>query len=253
LEQSPAPSIPAALLAMQPPVFRPRDVGFWSNAPKELSRLAAAGAIATPLHGYYVVVPAGRVGDRSWRPTIEGFALALAQRVADADGVALMGVSAARLHGAWPRAVAMAVVAVGEQRRALRTDWGDVVFVARDVGALDVQRADTDLATGWVTTIEQTLLDVADRPTLGGIDARAASEVIAALAPRAEWDALADLAERQRRRAAYARARWVADAVIDAGAPMPAVPSHRDRYADPLGLRPVAPTDPAHFGVAPGE
>ena len=98
---------------MQPPVFRPRDAGFWSNAPKELSRLAAAGAVATPLHGYYVVVPAGRVGDRSWRPTIEGFALALALRVSDADGVALMGVSAARLHGALPRALATAVVAVG--------------------------------------------------------------------------------------------------------------------------------------------
>jgi len=200
-----------------------------------------------------VVVPAGRVGDRSWRPTIEGFALALAQRVADADGVALMGVSAARLHGALPRALATAVVAVGEQRRVLQTDWGDLVFVVRDVDALDVQRADTDLTTGWVTTIEQTLLDIADRPTLGGVDPHAASEVIAALAPRAEWDAVADLARRQRRRAAYARARWVADPVIDASAPMPAVPSHRDRYADPLGLRPVGPTDPVRFGVAPGE
>lgn len=248
--QSPAPSIPAGLLAMQPPVFRPRDVEFWSNAAKELSRLAAAGAIAAPLHGYYVVVPHGRVGDRSWRPTIEGFALALAQRVADADRVALIGVSAARLHGALPRALATAVVAVGEQRRTLQTEWGDVVFVARDVSVLDVQRADTDLTTGWVTTIEQTLLDIADRPTLGGIDPRAASDVLAALAPRAEWDVVADLARRQRRRAAYARARWVADAVIDADAPMPAVPSHRDRYADRLGLRPVAKTEPVHFGVA---
>jgi predicted transcriptional regulator of viral defense system len=238
---------------MQPPVFRPRDVEFWRNPAKELSRLAAAGVVVSPLHGYYVVVSAGRVGDRSWRPTMEGFALALAQRVADVEEVALMGVSAARLHGALPRAVAAAVVAVGEQRRALRTDWGEVVFVARDVGVLDLQRADADLTAGWVTTVEQTLLDIADRPTLGGVDARAASEVIAALAPRAEWDALADLAQRQRRRAAYARARWVADAVIDADAPLPVVPSHRDRYAAPLGLRPVAPTDPVRFGVAAGE
>jgi predicted transcriptional regulator of viral defense system len=174
----------------------------------------------------------------------------LAQRVADADRVALVGVSAARLHGALPRALATAVVAVGEQRRALETEWGDIVFVTRDVGVLDVQRADTDLTMGWVTTIEQTLLDIADRPTLGGIDPPAASDVLAALAPRAEWGVVADLARRQRRRAAYARARWVADGVIDADAPMPDVPSHHDRYADPLGLRPVAKTDPAPFGVA---
>lgn len=98
--------------------------------------MAAAGAVATPLHGYYVVVPAERVGDRSWRPTIEGFALALAQRVADADGVALMGVSAGRLHGALPRALATAVVVAAEQRRVLshmiravaELDDGDVVF-----------------------------------------------------------------------------------------------------------------------------
>lgn len=253
VEQSPAPSVPAGLLAMQPPVFRPRDVDFWSNPAKELSRLAAAGAVAAPVHGYYVVVPHGRVGDGSWRPTIEGFALALAQRVADADRVALVGVSAARLHGALPRALATAVVAVGEQRRALKTEWGDIVFVARDVGVLDVQRADTDLTMGWVTTIEQTMLDMADRPTLGGIDPLAASDVLAALAPRAEWDVVADLARRQRRRAAYARARWVADGVIDADVPMPVVPSHRDRYADRLGLRPVARTDPARFGVTAQE
>lgn len=253
LRRPSVPSVPANLLAMQPPVFRPRDVELWSNATKELLRLAAAGVVAAPLRGYYVVVPPGRMGDRSWRPTIEGFALALAQRVTDVDNAALMGVSAARLHGALPRAIGTAVVAVGEQRRSLQTEWGDVVFVSRDVDALDLQRADTDLTAGWITTIEQTILDVADRPTLGGIDALSASEVIATLGPRAEWDAVVDLAQRQHRRAAYARARWVADSVIDSDAPMPSVPAHRDRYADPLGLRPVAPTDAVLFGVAKAE
>lgn len=250
MEPPTLPSVPASLLAMQPPVFRPRDVEFWNNATKELSRLSTAGVVAAPLHGYYVVVPPGRVGDRSWRPTIEGFALALAQRVTDADSAALMGVSAARLHGSLPRAIGTAVVAVGEQRRSLQTEWGDVVFVSRDVDALDLQRADTDLTAGWVTTIEQTILDVADRPTLGGIGALSASEVIAALGPRVDWDVVASLAQRQHRRAAYARARWVADAVIDSDAPMPLVPAHRDRYARPAGLRPIRPTAAAPFGVA---
>lgn len=124
------------------------------------------------------------------------------------------------------------------------------MFVSRDVDTLDLQRADTDLTSGWVTTIEQTLLDIADRPSLGGLDALAVSEVIAALGPRADWDWVAELARRQRRRAAFARARWVADPVVDSDVRMPPVPSHRDRYADPLGLRPSRPTDAEPFGVA---
>ena len=242
--------VPAALLAMQPPVFRPRDVDFWNNPTKELMRLSAAGVVASPLHGYYVVVPAGRVGDRSWRPTIEGFALALAQRVTNLDSAALMDVSAARLSGALPRAVGTAVVAVDVQRRSLQTNWGDVIFVSRDVGALDLQRVDTDLIAGWMTTIEQTILDVAERPRLGGLDAHSVSEVIVALGSRADWDTVADLARRQKRRAAFARARWVADPVIGSDAPMPPRPSHRDRYADSMGLQPPQPRQPMLFGVA---
>ena len=243
------PSVPVGLLGMQPPVFRPRDVAFWNNPAKELARLSHAGVVAAPVHGYYVVVPAERVGDRSWRPAIEGFALALAQRVTDVDRAALMGPSAARLHGALPRAIGVAVVAVGVRRRSLRTAWGEVVFVARDVCALDLQRVDTDLTSGWATSIEQTILDVADRPGLGGLDPAAASEILTALAARADWHLVADLADRQHRRAAFARARWVADAVAPSDAPMPSPPSHRDRYAAPLGLHPAAPTDAEPFGV----
>jgi alkylation response protein AidB-like acyl-CoA dehydrogenase len=43
--------------------------------------------------------------------------------------------------------------------------------VTRDISALDVQRAETELATGWVTSAQQTVLDLADRPALGGLTA----------------------------------------------------------------------------------
>lgn len=240
------------LLAADPPVLRPRDAGWWRNPAKELAGLAEAGIVAAPVHGHYVVAPPARFGDRTWRPTLEGFALALAQRIAGPDAVALMNVSAARIHGALPRAVGVAVVAMRHRHRPLRTDWGTVVFVARDADTVATQRTDTDLVAGWVTTVEQTLLDIADRPDLGGLDAHTASETLITLAARSDWDRVADLAADQRRRSAFARARWVADAVVDPDAPRPPVPP-RGRYAPARGLRPAAPTPPAPFGVADGD
>lgn len=244
------PLMPAALLAAQPPVLRPRDASWWRNPRKELARLASQGLVASPAAGYFVVPPAGRAGDRRWRPTLEGFALALAQREQGIDAVAAMGTSAARLLGAYPRAVAVAVVAVPRQRRALTSEWGVVTFPAREVAKLDLQRVDTDLTAGWVTTAEQTLLDIADRPTLGGLGPVAASEVIVSLASRVDWELIHQLARAQRKRAAYARGRWVADPVLQAGsaAPMPEA-APQSRLADPAGLMPPRPTPPGPFGV----
>ena len=45
------------LFAAHPPVLRPKDAGWWKNADKELHKLAAAGIVASPSHGVYVVVP----------------------------------------------------------------------------------------------------------------------------------------------------------------------------------------------------
>lgn len=101
-----------------------------------------------------------------------------------------------------------------------------------------------------MTTVEQTLLDIADRPALGDLGTQTASEIIVALGARADWEHVAALASTQRRRSAFARARWVADAVIDPAAPTPALPTHRDRYADTYGLRPAAPTSTEPFGLA---
>jgi hypothetical protein len=120
--------------------------------------------------------------------------------------VALMGLSAARIHGAVPRALAVAVVAVPKQRpslRLLRPD-AEVIFVTRDVGRLDLERTRTGLGDGWVTSVEQTVLDLAARPALGGL-ADAADEAVRALLPRADRDLLADLARGQRLRASLDR------------------------------------------------
>jgi len=56
----------------------------------------------------------------------------------------------------------------------------------RDVTRLDVERTETELGAGWVTGLEQTALDLAARPDLGGIDAPTSHEAIRALMLRAD-------------------------------------------------------------------
>jgi hypothetical protein len=114
-----------------------------------------------------------------------------------------MGVSAARVHGAIPRALGIAVVAVARHRRTLRLvdRNASVIFVRRDVARLDLQRHRTELGQGWVTTVEQTLLDLAARPDLGDVP-DAAQEAVAALLPRVDMALLRELATSQRRRRA---------------------------------------------------
>lgn len=123
-----------------------------------------------------------------------------------ADSVALMGLSAARVHGALPRAVGVAVVAARHHRRPLRLSDRDasVLFIRRDVARLDVERHALELGQGWVTTVEQTVLDLAARPALGGLpeEAEAAAH---ALLPRTDRQALRELAVAQRRRATLDR------------------------------------------------
>ncbi|GAA1680111.1 hypothetical protein GCM10009765_31620 [Fodinicola feengrottensis] len=76
-----------------------------------------------------------------------------------------------------------------------------VLFVRRAVARLDVQRHQTELGQGWVTTVEQTLLDLIARPELGDVP-DAAREAVASLIPRADMALLRDLATQQRRRRA---------------------------------------------------
>jgi predicted transcriptional regulator of viral defense system len=175
---------------------------------------------------------------------VEAFALALAVADYGPEAVTLMGVSAARHHGAVPRAVAVAVVAVPRQRPPLLTPFGEIVFAQRDTDRLATELTTTPLVTGPVTTVEQTLLDLADRPGLGGLRPREVGEAITALALRSDWAEVLDLARRQRLHAAYVRGRWAANRVLDA--PPPAWPPRQP--VDGLDLVSPRPDDTS-FGI----
>ena len=81
-----------------------------------------------------------------------------------------------------------------------------VVFVRRHVERLDAERTATELGPALVTGIEQTVLDLAYRPELGGMAAEARASV-RALLPRADPSVLDRLAADQRLGSAAARAR----------------------------------------------
>ena len=156
--------------------------------------------------GYYAVVPAGQQAT-DWRPTLEAAAYGIAAATEGPDNVVLMGLSAARLHGAIPRALAVAVVAAPRQRPPVHLvdRAAQVLFVRRDTDRLDAERVRTDLGAALVTGVEQTVLDLAHRPDFGGVapEARAA---VRALLPRSDPARLDELASQQRLRAARDRA-----------------------------------------------
>jgi hypothetical protein len=204
-------SIPPDLAKRSNRVIRPRDAqGVYEHPRAEFARLTDRGVLRRLATGYYALVPQDRLGDKRWTPGIEAAALGMAQADYGAADVALMGVSAARHHGAIPRALAVAVVAVPKQRPQMETEVGRIVFVKRDVGRLDLERIDVPLTSGWVTTIEQTLLDLSARPTLGNVERRDVDVAVKALATRADWTLIARLAKEQHKPAALDRAMHTA-------------------------------------------
>lgn len=206
-----AVGVPPELARRSPPVFRPRDLAtIYAHPRGEISRLVRTGATRRLATGYYTLVPQHRWGDQAWFPAPHATALGIAQADYGIADVALMGVSAARVHGAIPRAIAVAVVAVPKQRPALTSDGARLVFVRRDVSRLDAERTTTELGDGWVTTVEQTLLDLAARPKLGDLARVDVEEAIRALVARAEWSWLRALAEQQHRPAALETVRALA-------------------------------------------
>lgn len=194
------------LLARGRRVLRPQDAAvLYSNPRAEFRRMEGTGALRRIATGYYVVVPQDRIGDPSWRPPMEDLALGIA--VADyGDDAALMGQSAARHHGAVPRAHAKAWIATTVSRRSIEGGpFGRITFVTRDVSSLDLVRARTSLATGWVTSVEQTALDLMRRPSWA--DGQSASaDAVSRLLPRCDDALLNDLAAEQRGKAALDRA-----------------------------------------------
>jgi predicted transcriptional regulator of viral defense system len=203
-----AAGLPAELARLSTAVIRPRDVAdVYANPRADLRRLARAGLLLRLATGYYARVPQHRTGDGTWRPDLHAAGLAIAQADYGIDAAALTHVSAARRLGAIPREIAWAVVAAPKQRPALDVLGGRIEFVKRDVTALDVQRIETELGPGWVTTAEQTLLDLATPRGRRLAEPDVVDEALRSLATRVDWDLVDELAGRQRKRAGAARAR----------------------------------------------
>lgn len=229
------------LAALEPLVIRPRDLADrYANPPVEVRRLVANGVLQRLAHGYYAIIPEALRGT-NWLPSVEGVALGIAQRDGGRDDVTLMGISAARVLDVVPRAMGRAVVATARQRPEVATVAGPVTFVTRAVDRLDVQRCTTDLATGWTTTIEQTVLDLADRPDLAQLPVDDLAASIAMLGRQADWTRVDGLAADQRKAPAAKRAAWIA------GATVPAL--RTSRPVDPLGFEVAIAHDPEPYGI----
>lgn len=242
-----ATPLSAALASRETRVVRPRDgKAIYAYPNEEFARLERAGLLRRLAHGYYLIHPAGRGADLPWLPPIEAIALGIAVADYGREAVALSGIGASRVLGALPRAISVSVVSIPVRRPPIETAGGTVAFWHRSVKGLDLQKARTELAQGWTTTPEQTLLDLADRPNTGGLAARVVVESLWALAPRADWHLVRELSDRQRRPSAYARASWSCAGI---GQDMPP-PAALRRMVPSKGLTSWSDADPAAYGIS---
>lgn len=206
-----ATAVPRELAASPLRTVRPQDAeSIYAQPRGEMRRLERRGVLHRLAHGYYVVVPQDQTGT-AWMPALEAAAAGIATADFGPANAILMGVSAARLHGAIPRAIGTAVVAVPSQRSAITLvdRVATVRFVKRDTGRLDAERMNTELGPTLVTTPEQTVLDLARRPDLGDAEDEVRNAV-RILTGRADDGLLDELATAQRARASLRRARdWV--------------------------------------------
>jgi predicted transcriptional regulator of viral defense system len=203
--------VPRELAALPLRTLRPMQASAVYAQPRvEVRRLERRGALHRLAHGYYVVVPQEHVGTE-WMPMLEAAAAGIATCVFGPSDAVLMGISAARMHGANPRAVSTAVVAVPRQHNpvTLADRPATVRFVRRDTGRLNAERITTELGPTLVTTPEQTILDLARRPGLGAA-ADQAPDAVRILFTRSDQAVLERLARAQRTKTSLGRARsWV--------------------------------------------
>jgi hypothetical protein len=181
-------------------VLRPQDAtGVYAHPRPEFTRLARSGALHRLATGYSAVVPDDRVG-LPWLPDLESSALGIAAADEGSESVSLMGISAARVHGAVPRALGVAVVAASRHRATIRLAdrEASIVFVRRNIKHVEVERRPLELGQGWVTTVEQTIVDLASRPELGSV-ADESYGAVRALLLRADQNLLHDLSLSQRK------------------------------------------------------
>ncbi|HVV13405.1 type IV toxin-antitoxin system AbiEi family antitoxin domain-containing protein [Amycolatopsis sp.] len=170
-----------------------------------LARLAEGGLLHRLAPGYYAIVPHDAIGT-AWLPELEAACWGIAAADDGPRSVALMGLSAAQAHGAYEDSPGVGVVATTRNRPTLRfTDReATVSFVRRDPRRLKIERYTSSMGNGWVTTVEQTLLDLAAYPQLGGRP-DSAQDGITALIGKADPHVLYSLASAQRRLGALDR------------------------------------------------
>lgn len=168
--------------------------GRYANPRKELARMREAGQVVQIAPGTYTAKPDDIPSETAWRPALEEAAMAYATaQYADRVPV-LFGIGAARFHHAIPRAIGVTVIAVPEQHRPVTmTDGGRIVFTTTDVDRLEARYERGRIGSFLVTTPEQTLLDLLDRPNLGGMptEASAAAHALAATVDRERMQRLA--------------------------------------------------------------
>lgn len=169
------------------------------------ARLAAGGVLHRLAPGYYAILRSEQIG-QDWVPDLEAASWGIAAADDGPRSVAVMGLSAARTHGGLEQPVDAGVVATTRNRPTLRlTDRrATVSFVRRDPRRLKIERYSGALGAGWVTTVEQTLLDLAAYPQLGGRP-DLAEEGITGLIDKADPHVLYSLASAQRRLGALDR------------------------------------------------
>lgn len=201
------------LASLRRGVLRPRDAaGLYTQPALQFRRLEKEGVLLKVAHGYYAHIPEASRGGQ-WRPEIEALALGVGQADYGINGAVLMHLSAARVQGAIPRAIAVAVLAVPKQRPTLETTCGRIVFVKRDVARLKRIKVTTELATGWSTSNEQTVVDLARRPDLVKGMSHVARDAACALFVLSNKEKLDSLAEDQRMGPAIHRlVTWMKDA-----------------------------------------
>lgn len=155
--------------------------------------------------GYYALVPGDEVG-KSWKPVLEAAAWGIAAADDGPRSVSLMGLSAAKELGALDESLTTAVIATTRNRPAVRfTDrQATVSFIRRDPNRMRIKRHTTQLGQGWITTVEQTMLDLAQYPQLGGRP-DLANAAISGLVDQADPHILNSLAIAHRRQGALDR------------------------------------------------
>lgn len=200
--------LPAAVTQAPLRTFRPRDLtGTYAQPSEALYRLTRQGRVRKVAHGYYVAVPDDE--RPSWQPTIEDIAAGIATAIYGDRVPVLMHLTAGRVLGAVPRALAVALVAVPRQHDPIRLHGdrgGTLVFVERHVDVLDAVLRQVELGSVLITTPEQTVLDLARRPQLGGLPAETEAAV-RALVPQCDATRLEELAGAQRMEATFKRVR----------------------------------------------